>query len=303
MFKKRETVIQNIAYLGLMAAVNVIFVLLTAALPPLMFILIFVLPLASTVVTVFCKKKYYPIYFIATVALCLLVSCGLPGYIYDTLFYVIPSLITGFIFGLLIEKHVSGIHVLTSTTLIQYVLTYLTFLCLGLLLPDKNFFDVLLGMFGLQNFQFKEVFAHVFCFLIAGIQILFTYVIIKHEVKKLGIEVNLNDNHKYISNIASIVGVILAVSMYFVYAPLVYVFIFVSLYYFVYQITDLFFKKSKLIYVLVGLILLASIFLFAFLYSYPIKPLSIILLSIPFGLINVVHFTDNCLIKNKNCIK
>lgn len=301
MFKKRETPIQNIAYLALMAAINVIFVLLTALFPPLMFILVFILPLASTVVAVFCKKRYFPIYFIVTIGLCLLVSFGI--YIYDTFFYVIPSLITGFIFGILIEKKVSGIHILTSTTIIQYLLTYLTFIILNAVVTGVNFFDVVLGIFGLQNFQFKEVFTHVFCFLLAGIQMLFTYILIKYEVKKLGIEVNLNDDKSYISNFASIVAIILSVAMYFVYAPLVYVCMFIALYYFVYQIILLLLEKKKLYFILIGAIILLSAFLFAFLYSYPIKPLSIILLSIPFGLINVVHFTDNCLIKNKNCIK
>ena len=58
MFKKRETLTQNIAYMGLMAAINVIFVLLTYFVPFLIFLLVFVLPLTSVVVTIFCQKNY-----------------------------------------------------------------------------------------------------------------------------------------------------------------------------------------------------------------------------------------------------
>jgi len=58
-FKKRETLIQNITYMAIMAAINVVFVVLTTLVPLLMFLIIFVLPLTSTVVALFCKKKYY----------------------------------------------------------------------------------------------------------------------------------------------------------------------------------------------------------------------------------------------------
>ena len=95
-FKKRETLLQNMTYMGIMAAINFIFILLSSFIPFLLFVLVFILPLASAVVTVFCKKRYYIIYFVVTGALCLLINAP------DTMFYVIPSLITGFIFGFLI---------------------------------------------------------------------------------------------------------------------------------------------------------------------------------------------------------
>ena len=147
-FKKRETVVQNIAYMAIMAAINVIFVLLTALLPPLMFLIVFVLPLTSAVVTLFCKKRYFPIYAVATVALCLLTTMGI--YIYDTFFYVIPSLITGFVFGLLIEKRVPAIYIIVLSSALQYILSYLTFLVLDLILPDINFIDALLSILFFQ---------------------------------------------------------------------------------------------------------------------------------------------------------
>ena len=181
LFKKRETVVQNIAYMAIMAAINVIFVLLTAILPPLMFLIVFVLPLTSAVVTLFCKKRYFPIYAIATVALCLLTTMGI--YIYDTFFYVIPSLITGFVFGLLIEKRAPAIYIIVGSTALQYVLSYLTFLILDMILPDINFIDALLSIFGLRDFVYKEVFIHLFLFTLASIQTAFAYFILKKEVK------------------------------------------------------------------------------------------------------------------------
>ena len=136
LFKKRETLIQNIAYMAIMAAVNVVFVLLSNVLPVLLFLLVFVLPLTSTIVTIYCKKRYFPIYFIVTLALCFGVSAGFS--IFDTFIYVLPSLITGFIFGLFIEKQIPAIYTLIAATVIQYGLTILTFYVLGLIVDNVN---------------------------------------------------------------------------------------------------------------------------------------------------------------------
>ena len=95
---KRETLVQNIAYMAIMAAINVVFVLITTLVPALLFLMIFVLPLTSTMVTLLCKKKYFPIYAVATIGLCMVVTLWK---IDDTIFYVIPSIITGFFQSLL----------------------------------------------------------------------------------------------------------------------------------------------------------------------------------------------------------
>ena len=96
-FKKRETVTQNIAYMAIMSAINIIFVLLSNLVPGLLFLLVLILPLTSTVVTLYCKKVYYPVYAITTLGLCLAVAGGFS--IFDALIYVFPSLIVGFVFG------------------------------------------------------------------------------------------------------------------------------------------------------------------------------------------------------------
>ena len=98
-FKKKETIVENMTYMGLMAAINVVFVLLTTFVPFLFFLIVFVLPLTSTIVALHCNKKYFPIYAFATIGLCLLVTIWK---IDDTLFYIIPSIITGFLFAIMI---------------------------------------------------------------------------------------------------------------------------------------------------------------------------------------------------------
>ena len=122
-FKKRETLIQNISYMALMAAINVVFVLLTTFVPFLFFLIVFVLPLTSTIVMLFCRKRYFLIYAFATLGICLIVTLSNIG---DTLFYVLPSIITGGLFGLLIEKNINNNVIIILATIAQSILTYAT---------------------------------------------------------------------------------------------------------------------------------------------------------------------------------
>ena len=74
LFKKRETLVQNITFLAIMAAINIVLLLLTIVLPYLVILLTLILPFVSLLVTILCQKKYYPIYILATIGLSLLVS-------------------------------------------------------------------------------------------------------------------------------------------------------------------------------------------------------------------------------------
>lgn len=299
LFKKRETLVQNIAYMAIMAAINVIFVLLTAILPPLMFLMVFVLPLTSAVVTLFCKKRYFPIYAVATVALCLLTTMGI--YIYDTFFYVIPSLITGFVFGLLIEKKTPAIYIIVGSTALQYILSYLTFLILDLILPDINFIDALLSIFGLRDFVFKDFFIHLFLFTLASIQTVFAYFILKREVKKLGFEVKEDIKLHYLLFIFVIAIDLLALIAIFTYQPLVYVFIAMNLPFIVYVIIQLIYLRSKIIYIVMVAAFVLSVSIFVGFYTLIPHPLGVILIA-PMQVIFVsIYFVNNLFInKTKN---
>ena len=299
LFKKRETLVQNIAYMAIMAAINVIFVLMTALLPPLMFVMVFVLPLTSAVVTLFCKKRYFPIYAIATVGLCLLTTSAI--YIYDTFFYVIPSLITGFVFGLLIEKKVPAIYIIVSSTALQYLLSFLTFLTLDLILPEINFIDALLSIFGLSDFAFKDCFIHLFLYTLASIQTVFAYFILKKEVKKLGFEVVLDVKLHYLLFAIGIFIDVLALIMVFVYPPLVYVFVVMNLPFMIYEIVSLVYSRKTLIYILLVATLVVSIIIFVACYTLIPHPLGVILLAPMQVLYGGIYFANNLFLnKTKN---
>ena len=98
LFEKKTTLVHHIAYMGMMAAINLIFIVLATYIPLMMFLLILVLPFASTVVSYYCLKRYYLIYAVATIGLCFIFNIS------DTLFYVVPAIASGFLTGFLLNK-------------------------------------------------------------------------------------------------------------------------------------------------------------------------------------------------------
>lgn len=301
-FSKRKTPIQNIAYIAIMGAINVLFVLLSNVFPLLLFLLVFILPLTSTIVTIFCNKKYYPIYFIVTLALCILVSYGFS--IFDTLVYVIPSLITGFLFGFCFEKSTPMILILLGNTILEFLLSLLTFYILGSFITNMNMMNTLISAFGLTNFAFKKEFALIFLYVIAQIQIVLSYAFIKVELKRFGLEFNLNSPNRYLMYVVSICLFLVAIISYFYFSEFTIVFTLMPLVIYVYETSTLIMKKKTINYVLLGIGHLAFIFIFAFLYSCLAAPNQFILLYVLFGLVTIIDFLDNyCFHRNTNNIK
>ena len=290
-FKKRETPIQNIAYMSIMAAINVIFVLLSNILPLLLFLLIFLLPLTSAIVTLYCKKRYYPIYFITTLALCILVSFGFT--IFDTLIYVFPSLITGFIFGVSFEKNVPGIMIIVGNTIIQFLLSTLTFYVLGYIITNLNMMNVLINAFGLKDFPYKDTFTLIFLYVISMIQITLTYMFIKLQIKRFTIEFNLEISNKVTLFIGTFIIYSLIILSYFIFPKWTMVFVIMPLPIYIYELISIVVSKSKMGISLLALTHLGFIFIMALLVSKVNQPNQLMLLIVLYGSNTIIDILNN----------
>lgn len=299
MFKKKNSIIENMTFMAIMSAINVIFVVLTNLLPVLMFLLVFILPLTSTVVTILCKKKFYPIYFIVTFGLCLLV--GYSFTIFDTLIYIVPSLFTGFIFGLFIEKKVPAIFIILVNTLVEFCFSLLTFFVLSKIITNLDFSVTLINMLGLREFKFKAIFVQNFLLIISFIQIVLTYLFVKITAAKMNIEVNLEANNHLLLYIYIFIACILSVISYLYFPDWTLSFIILSLPVYVYLFLILLVQKSKLVWVLLALVHIVFGFLFAFLYPLVNSPNQLILLVTLYFMMTIIDILNNyCFKKSKS---
>lgn len=292
-FKKRETIVQNIAYMGIMAAINVIFIVMTYFVPFLLFVLIFVLPLCSAIISYYCKKIYFPIYFIVVVAICL------PIDISDTIFYVIPSLITGFFFGLCIEKRIPSIFVIAIVTVFQFGIS-LASIPLIELITNRNIVDDMVNMFKLSEFEYIDYVKYSFIFFIAFVQTILTYLVMRSELVKLGMDFNEVVEKTIILDIVNIISVGVSVLLAFLFPEISYIFLLFALILTSYRILNFDFKTSKIyIFELVGIVFI-TIFFVAFLYNLINKPLGLLLFGIFPFLVSIAYIINICLLSKRN---
>ena len=298
LFKKRETVIQNIAYMAIMSAINIIFVLLSNLLPVLLFLLILILPLTSTIVTLYCKKHYA----IVTLGLCLAVAGAFS--IFDALVYVLPSLIVGFVFGISFEKKMPAILIIVGGAVVQFCLTHLTYFIFTKIITN---FDVMYGiikLFGMSDFPYLAELLLIFVYIISLIQIVLSYIFIKIQIYKFGIDINLGCKHRYLLYSVTILCSGLGVLSYFYFPNWTIVFTLVPIPIYVYEVTQLILKRRVLNYILVVIAHFAFIFLFAFLYKFVSAPNQLVLLIALTGLVTIIDFLDNyCFIQESNNLK
>ena len=295
-FHKRNTLVENITYMALMAAINVIFVLLTFFVPFLLFLLVFILPLSSAIVAIYCKKRYYIFYAIATIGICMLVTVTNFA---DTIFFVIPSVITGFLFGLLIERKIPSIIVIATATLAQVLLSY-PGLWIGtqLIYPgQEDIFVVLSKMIGLEGYIYLDYIKHLSILLISLIQETIAFIVIKEESNKLGVKLETKGwMDKLLPNLLIMFFSILSLIFAFAYKPLAYVFMGGSAFFGIYQTAILIIEKKNWIYFSLAGVLLTTIFVFAACYSVIPEPLGFITLQIMFVAVGIIGLLNNYLV-------
>ena len=287
-FKKKETLIQNVAFMSLMGAINLVITLLMTFIPFIVAITLIFLPLTSVLVTLYCKKKYYPLYMLATLGLCLLVTMY---NIADALFFVLPSLIAGFVFGLFVELKLPSIYLVLVPSLISLGFTYLSVPFIQLIY-GINFIDTIASALSLSTLPLLHVIAPSAVLLFCLIQSLFSYMVIKEELKKFMYEVNELDTNKFINIIVNVLLILLMVLCSFLYLPLAYIFLTLSLFIGIYMFVYLLTTKNKIFIALSMINVVITFFVFSICYEY-VKPEYSLLLIGSFPLISTIYYIVN----------
>ena len=293
LFSKKTTLVHHITYMGIMTAINLIFIVLATYIPFLMFLLILLLPFVSTVVSYYCQKRYYLIYAVASVGLCLIFNIS------DTIFYVVPAIVTGFLIGLLLEKKINPFWLILSSTVVESALTFALIPLINLI-GNVDIVYTFLALFKLTEFTYKTEVTYLFIFFLSLVQCSITHFVLLSDAKKIGIDVSFEVNTYSPYIIGTELMLILSLVFSFFYTPLALVFLTISFYFAVFLLIDLILCKKKLVYVLLGISLVVGFFTFAFLYAMIKRPLGLlILLVFPF-FVSLVSFINNYLLKGNN---
>lgn len=244
-------------------AINVICSFVAIYAPVVSVALIIFLPLTSAVVEINCKDRWFPIYAVATIGLSIVVSLSQIDF---TIFYVVPSIFTGYIFGLSMKRNLPEMFAVFFATIIQTALSF-AFIPLINLISGTNLFDFIVKIFGISSrFWFNTWIILVF-FLIALIQTILSYIVVKNELKKLGAKPVEKDSTLFAS-FATLISIIFAVVFTIVYLPLAYLLVGVSFFFTTYTVIFQVKNNKKLLLILDGCFCLITIFIYAFLNNY-----------------------------------
>lgn len=147
---KQTTPTGNIALLGIFSAILASFSILMALIPGLSIVFGLFLPLVSAVAIYFTENKYIPFYITGAAAICIGITFFNIG---DTLFFVIPSIISGSLFGFMRTKKILPQLNLFVIGLAQFVL-HLTAYYLLIAITGINMVNVIFSFLGFAGEEY-----------------------------------------------------------------------------------------------------------------------------------------------------
>ena len=221
---KKSKTTSNLTFIALMSAVNVIFALLMTFLPVLSLLLYLMLPYITTMVILVCQKKYYLIYFIASIFLSFIINTQGIEY---TIFTLLPSLITGTIFGICIEKKVNiGITIIISS-FCQFLFSMATIPLINLIYTNDNHsilevFKTILGEN--KEFLLYKLFLPI-NYVVALAQNIISFLLISSSITRFKVEIVTKNSNQLAYSCACITISILTILSALFFDDLMYLFL------------------------------------------------------------------------------
>ncbi|MCF0117531.1 MAG: hypothetical protein HUJ61_05735 [Bacilli bacterium] len=200
--KKKTSASSNIAFIGLMTALNLVFVIIERFLPFGVFFLLLSVPVISSFVALTCKKRYVLVYTIANILLCLFINPQ------SALYYMMSAMGSGLVFGFSIRYHIHEAWGIILSSLISSIICFITLPIIKFIygVSLKETFQTLF-----QISSSKANFYFPMCVSLSSIiQTIISYLIIKSETKKyMLIDKKDNEEHKPLNFIViSVIGLL-----------------------------------------------------------------------------------------------
>ena len=276
LFTKKETLIRSMPLMAMMAAINVIFSLFTAFVPLLSVALIIFIPLTSTLVEVYCKDRYFPIYAIATLGLSVVVSLSAIDF---TLFYLVPSIVTGYVFGFMAKKNFPNLWGIFIASILQTGISF-AFIPLIKLITERNLIDDIKIILQVNDSVYFNNLLILMFFVVALIQTVLSFIVVSNELKKFGVKNDDQKDYRLPVALATILSSGLAVGLFFVYVPISLICVGFAWYFAVFSLIFEIKRVNKIAIIIMGSMFLVNLFVFAGLNQFIEKGSEFILLGI-----------------------
>lgn len=238
--KKYEGV-KALAFVSIISAICLILILMTHFTGSVGIILLLTLPLCASLVSLSVNKRYILTYVVATLLMSIID-------IQLALFVVLPSLLSGTLFGILIKRFIHGYYIIIINSLFQLLLE------VGAIYLVRTIYNVdiiktISTIIKLDDNDFHQI-SFLFIFLISLIETTLSYLIISNELKKISFSFNEKNDSFMPILIMNIVLLSLSISFFFINKLISYLTLGIYLYFAVilgYYIFSFHEKKAMLI--------------------------------------------------------
>jgi len=294
-FRARISPVENLTFIAMMVGFDAILSLISALLPLSSIFIMLIAPLLSAAVSLFCKKRYLAIYVIAGIGICIAITAW---NFLNTLFYMIPALITGLVYGLLWKAKLPASANVFLSSLLSLAFFYLSILLIrGLLSADMV--QVLLTFVGRGDDPGAKTIFPLFALGYSYAQTGIMHAFVSYQIARLGHEENEQPKMRLWYPIFSIVFLIPALILAFLQPSIAYLFLGLGIYWFICSCFLLFDLKKPLPAIGVVLSLVSTLFFFAGLHQSMPPYSSLLLLSAPLLLASIILLITAFVYRNK----
>ncbi len=279
-----------------MISLNLVLIFLITYLPFLYLIIPFILILPSALLASVIKKRYYLIYFFIALLLSFLISYK---DITFSLIYFLPSLISGFIYGLFLDKKYDRYLLILISSLINFLLEYLINYLLYLLL-DFNLFNEIKTLLNLIDNQTFSILFPSLILLYSFISNFISFISVSYFINRFNLKyINDNKLDSFFDLINSLFFILIIIFSFF-NLTISYIFLILSTYIFIINLIKIYQKKNytyfliNIAFIFINLILVIILFAFISILN------SILLLSISPLLNSILNLIMKLLFYKRN---
>ncbi len=288
--KPKTSFTSNLTFIALMTSFNIIFSVLMLFLPALSLILYLLLPFISTLVVLFCKAKYLPIYYIASIAISFIINLNGLDFI---IFTLLPSLITGTIFGICLKKEVNiGLTILISS-FCQLIFSLSTIPLVNLIYTNnRNIIEVFSLFLGeTKSYLTYKLFLPL-TLVVSLVQNIISFLIISSEVTKFNVTLNETNKHYVAYSYLNLIIIILSGLSIWLFDDLMFLLLSLNIILFALSLASGNYFKNKPFILVSILILILCFVLFVLLAQNQLKLYLPFILEIPiltFSIYDIIH--------------
>ena len=180
MFKEKKTTTENMTFIAIMSAIVVVISLITSFIPMAGAVLGLIIPIIGTLVAIFAKPRFHFIFIVVTIILSFVASLYA---IQNVLFFILPPVITGLMFGICLRNRVGPSVAILVSAITQAILNVGIYYLIDVLY-ETNIITMILELLKLQSRDNITIILGLGILVFALIQFVLSYFIIYPSIER-----------------------------------------------------------------------------------------------------------------------